>query len=268
MAAEETGYQLYQGLADWWPLISPPEEYAEEATFAGQVLRRATRPVREVLELGSGGGHCASHLTPGFTMTLVDLSPGMLAVSRRLNPGCEHVQADMRTIRLGRDFDAVFVHDAVDYMTTEADQRLVVETAFAHSRPGGIAVFVPDHITENFQAGTGYGGIDGPDGRGARYLDWTYDPDPGDTWTLTQYAFLLRDAGGEVQMVHETHRHGLFGRATWLRLLGEAGFDATAVTEETTEDRELRELFTGHRPPGPAGDATGEPGRAGEPGRT
>jgi SAM-dependent methyltransferase len=268
MAAEETGYQLYHGLADWWPLISPPEEYAEEAAFAGRVLRRATRPVREVLELGSGGGHGASHLTPEFTMTLVDLSPGMLAVSRRLNPGCEHVQADMRTVRLGRDFDAVFVHDAVDYMTTEADLRLVVETAFAHCRPGGIAVFVPDHITENFEAGTGYGGIDGPDGGGARYLDWTYDPDPGDTWTLTQYAFLLRDAGGAVQVVHEAHRHGLFGRVTWLRLLREAGFEAAAVPEETTEDREPRELFTGHRPPGPAGGATGEPGPAGEPGRT
>ena len=268
MAAEDTGYQLYHGLADWWPLISPPEEYAEEAAFAGQVLRQAARPVREVLELGSGGGHCASHLTPGFAMTLVDASDPMLTVSRRLNPGCEHVQADMRTVRLGRDFDAVFVHDAVDYMITEADLRLVIETAFEHCRPGGIAVFVPDHITENFEGGTGYGGIDGPDGRGARYLDWAYDPDPGDTWTLTQYAFLLRDAGGAVHMVHETHRLGLFGRGTWLRLLREAGFAAGAVTEETTEDRQPRELFTGHRPPGPAGEPGREPGPAGEPGRT
>lgn len=186
-------------------------------------------------------------------MTLVDLSPGMLAVSRRLNPGCEHVRADMRTVRLGREFDAVFVHDAVAYMITQADLRLVIETAFAHCRPGGIAVFVPDHIAENFEASTGYGGADGPDGRGARYLDWTYDPDPGDTWTLTQYAFLLRDAGGEVQVVHETHRVGLFGRGTWLRLLWEAGFEAGAVIEETTEDREPRELFTGHRPAAPAG---------------
>jgi hypothetical protein len=163
----------------------------------------------------------------------------------------------MRTVRLGRDFDAVFVHDAVCYMTTEADLRLVIGTAFAHCRPGGIAVFVPDNITENFQPATGYGGSDGTDGRAARYLDWAYDPDPGDTWTLTQYAFLLRDAGGAVRVVHETHRLGLFGRGTWLRLLREAGFRAAAVTEETTEDREPRELFTGQRPPGPAA----EPGR-------
>ena len=253
MAADQAGYRLYQDLAAWWPLISPPEEYAEEAAFAGRLLRRARRPVREVLELGSGGGNCASHLTPGFTMTLVDLSAGMLAVSRRLNPGCQHVEADMRTVRLGRDFDAVFVHDAVDYMTTETDLRRVIETAFAHCRPGGVAVLVPDNITENFEPATGYGGSDGSDGRAARYLDWSYDPDPGDTWTVTQYAFLLREPGGEVRVMHEAHRLGLFGRGTWLRLLREAGFAAATVTEETTEDRRPREFFTGHRPPGPAG---------------
>ena len=250
MAAGQPGYRLYQDLAQWWPLISPPAEYAEEAAFAARLLRGAGRPVREVLELGSGGGHCASHLAPGFVMTLVDASPGMLAVSRRLNPGCEHIEADMRTVRLGRDFDAVFVHDAVDYMTTEEDLGQVIGTAFTHCRPGGIAVFVPDNITENYGPGTGYGGTDGPDGRAARYLDWSYDPDPGDTWTLTQYAFLLREPGGEVQVVHETHRLGLFGRGTWLRLLREAGFRAAAVPEETTEDRQPREFFTGRRPVG------------------
>jgi trans-aconitate methyltransferase len=263
MAADQAGYRLYQDLAAWWPLISPPEEYAEEAVFAGRLLREADRPVRTVLELGSGGGHCASHLAPGFSMTLVDLSPGMLAVSRRLNPDCEHVEADMRTVRLGRDFDAVFVHDAVDYMTTQDDLRLVIGTAFTHCRPGGVAVFVPDNITENFEPDTGYGGIDGADGRAARYLEWSYDPDPGDTWTLTQYAFLLREPGGEVRVVHETHRLGLFGRDAWLRLLREAGFLAAAVTEETTEDRQPREFFTGHRPPSP-----GQQRPAGEPGRT
>jgi SAM-dependent methyltransferase len=248
MTAEPDDYHLYSDLADWWPLISPPEEYAEEAAFAAGVLGQAARPVREVLELGSGGGHCASHLTPRFTMTLVDASSAMLAVSRRLNPDCTHVVGDMRTIRLGRDFDAVFVHDAVDYMTSEADLGQVIGTAFAHCRPGGIAVFVPDHTAETFEPGTGYGGTDGSDGRGARYLEWAWDPDPGDTWMVTEYAFLLREPGGTVRSVHETHRLGLFTSGTWLRLTEAAGFQARAVTEETTEDRQPRELFTGLRP--------------------
>ena len=243
-----TGYRFYGELAAWWPLLSPPEEYAEEAAFAATVLASASIPVRDVLELGSGGGHNAAHLKAGFTLTLVDLSEEMLDVSRRLNPECEHHRGDMRTVRLGREFDAVFVHDAIDYMTTEADLQLAVGTAFVHCRPGGVAVFVPDDTSESFRESSDHGGTDAADGRGARYLEWAWDPDPGDTWTRAEYGFLLRDADGSVRAAHETHRLGLFGRADWIRLLTQAGFDATSVTEATSQDRPPRQLFVGRRP--------------------
>jgi hypothetical protein len=35
----------------------------------------------------------------------------------------------MRTVRLGETFDAVLVHDAISYMTSEADRLSVFETA-------------------------------------------------------------------------------------------------------------------------------------------
>jgi trans-aconitate methyltransferase len=232
----------------WWPLISPPEEYEEEATFAAGLLGTASIPVHEVLELGSGGGHNAFHLKRSFAMTLVDLSEEMLDVSRALNPECDHTQGDMRTVRLGREFDAVFIHDAIEYMTTEADLRRAMETAFVHCRPGGVAVLVPDSTTETFEAMTDHGGRDGADGSGVRYLDWVWDPDPHDTWTVVEYAFVLREADGSVDVVHETHRCGLFGRDVWLRLLAETGFRADAVTEVTIEDRTPREFFVAHRP--------------------
>jgi SAM-dependent methyltransferase len=243
-----TEYRFYGDLAPWWPLISPPDEYEEEAAFLGTLLASAPIPVRDVLELGSGGGHNAVHLSPRFVMTLVDLSEGMLAVSRRLNPTSTHHHGDMRTLRLEREFDAVLVHDAIDYMTTEADLRLALGTAYAHCRPGGVGVFIPDAIAETFEAGTDHGGIDGADGRAARYLEWSWDPDPTDTWTLTEYAFLLREADGTVHSAHETHRTGLFGRAVWLRLLADVGFAPSAVTEETSDERTPREVFLGHRP--------------------
>jgi len=261
MSDHRAGYRFYGELATWWPLISPPEEYAEEAAFVGSVLDSARIPVREVLELGSGGGHNAAHLRARFAMTLVDLSTDMLDVSRRLNPECEHRQGDMRSVRLGRTFDAVFVHDAVDYMTTEDDLSLAVQTAYAHCRPGGLAVFVPDDIAETFEESTEHGGYDSPKGqentttadggdhgRAVRYLEWTWDPDPTDGWALVEYAFLLRDLDGAVRVLHETHRIGVFGRDVWLRVLAQAGFDAEALDEQTTEDRAARVLFLGHRP--------------------
>lgn len=85
----------------------------------------------------------------------------MLAVSAALNPDCEHRQGDMRTVRIGRTFDAVFVHDAVMYMTTERDLRAAIETAFVHCRPGGAALFAPDCVCETFVSETEHGGHDG-----------------------------------------------------------------------------------------------------------
>lgn len=245
---EMRGQRFYGELAEWWPMISPPEEYLEEAHTIAGLLGSAVIPVREVLELGSGGGSNAAHLKQHFRLTLVDLSPQMLQVSERLNPECVHELGDMRTVRLGREFDAVFVHDAVGYMTSEDDLASAARTAFLHCRPGGIAVFVPDEISETYEPGTVQGGSDDPDGRGARYLEWSWDPDPADTTTVTQYVFVLRDADNTVQVVHEEHLFGLFERQTWLRILTAAGFRVDTTQERTDEDRTPRELFLAHRP--------------------
>jgi trans-aconitate methyltransferase len=249
MSEPPVSHRFYGELAEWWPLISPPDDYIEEAAFVAQLLQASPSPVHEVLELGSGGGHNAVHLKSMFSMTLVDLSNEMLDVSRRLNPECRHQQGDMRTVRLERNFDAVFIHDAIDYMTTEADLALAIETAFVHCRPDGVAVFVPDSIRETYADDTSHEGNDAPDGRSVRFLIWEWDPDPTDTSTLTEYAFLLRDADGLVRTLHETHRLGLFGRDDWLRQLSAAGFEPTVVTEVTSEERLPREFFVGHRPP-------------------
>jgi hypothetical protein len=110
-----------------------------------------------------------------------------------------------------------------------------------------VAVFVPDNTSETFEPCTDHGGNDGVDGRAVRYLEWAWDPDPGDTWTLTEYAFLLREPDGSVQVVRDTHRLGLFSREDWLRFLADAGFEPKPVTEMTSEDRSPREFFVGHR---------------------
>ena len=77
-------------------------------------------------------------LTADFDLTAVDLSPEMLALSQRLNPGVPHHLGDMRQVRLGQTFDAVAIHDAVCYLLTEDDLRATFATARAHLNSGGL----------------------------------------------------------------------------------------------------------------------------------
>ncbi|MGI9649550.1 MAG: shikimate kinase, partial [Acidimicrobiia bacterium] len=104
---------IYTDLADWFHLLTAPADYEEEAAFyLARLQEAATRPIETLLELGSGGGNNASHMKRHANLTLTDRSSAMLDLSRTINPECEHVVGDMRSVRLGRRFDAVFVQDA------------------------------------------------------------------------------------------------------------------------------------------------------------
>ena len=249
--------KLYSEFPQWWPLMSAPEEYAEEAEIYSGLLQEACdAPIATLLELGSGGGNNALHMKERFgNLVLTDLAPGMLDVSRGLNPECEHHVGDMRNVRLDRTFDAVFVHDAICYMKTEEEVRQVMETAWTHCRPGGSALFAPDHISDTFHSYSDEGGHDEEaiEGaacpRGLRYLGWAWDLDPEDRLYEVDYAFLLRDRDGSTRMVHSRHQEGLFSRQCWLDLLSDVGFEGRAVRLEHSDVEDgLHEMFVARRP--------------------
>jgi SAM-dependent methyltransferase len=243
---------LYRDLAPWFHLLTAPEDYIVDAQHALQVLTdRIGEPPRTILEMGSGGGNTASHLKAHAELTLADVSAPMLEQSLSLNPECEHLQGDMRTMRLRRTFDAVFVHDAVSYLTTEDDLRAAFVTAWEHLRPGGAAMFEPDHIRETYADATDHGGHDGGPGdpRALRYLLWRSDPDPTDTWYVDEMAYLLRDGDGGLRVARDTHYLGLFPRATWVSLLGDGGFVGVRSVASPYEDEAVgTEGFIGTKP--------------------
>jgi SAM-dependent methyltransferase len=240
--------RLFRDLARWWHLFSAPDDYAEEARFHRRTLNRYVTPrPRTVLELGSGGGNSAYHLKRSFELTLADLSPDMVALSKTVNPDVEHLVGDMRRMRLGREFDAVFVHDAINYMIAERDLRATIETAFVHTRPGGCAIFGPDAVRETFEPGTHCGGKDGDDGRALRYIVWVTDPDPKDTHYSLDFAYALRERNGTVHVEQDRHLYNLFSRAEWLGFLRDAGFRARTVSLEHSEAGRLIS-FVGTKP--------------------
>jgi len=240
---------LYTKYADWWPLLSAPDDYAEDAAAYHEIIcRHARTPSRTMLELGSGGGNTASFLKHHYRMTLCDRSTQMLEVSQKLNPDCEHTQGDMRSIRLQRRFDAVFIHDAIGYMRTPADLQAALQTASKHCNPGGICLFVPDYTLESFRPATYHGGHDGP-AASMRFLQWDHDPVPGDGQYQIDFAYLFRTAGQtHPEVSGETHVCGLFRKNDWLQWMRAADLKATSETIETDQlEPGLYRVFVGIR---------------------
>ena len=221
--------RLYGDLAWLWPIMSPPEEYAEEAAHWLRELRaRLPAGRNRVLELGTGGGHFLHQLVPEYDAVAVDLSEEMLAHARRLNPGVAHHVGDMRTVRLGETFDAALIHDAIDYMVTEDDLRAAFATARAHLAPGGLFIAAPDHYADTFASPYVDDNTKSDGETTLTFVEYSVQLDPHDTAVETVYIYcIVRD--GELRVEVDRHTTGLFPLATWERLLGEAGFDVERV---------------------------------------
>jgi hypothetical protein len=216
--------RLYGDLAHLWPLVSPPGDYAAEAPKWSRILRSKLGPGRHaILELGVGGGHLLSHLTAEFQATAVDLSAGMLRHSARLNPSVDHHLGDMRTIRLGRTFQAVIIHDAIDYMLTEDDLRAAFATAAAHLEAGGLLIVTPDHFRETFRDCRVSSATNSDGRRDVTFIEFDHDPDPSDTTIESIMVYIVRE-GGRTSFELDRHILGLFPLRTWLALMEGAGF--------------------------------------------
>jgi SAM-dependent methyltransferase len=223
--------KMYWELAPWFHLVSRPRGYAGESRWVWQQLlsrRPAAKPT--MLELGSGGGNNALHLKKHFKLTLTDLSPRMLALSAKINPDCEHIAGDMRTLRLKRQFDFVFVHDAISYMTSERDLRRAIATVYAHCRPGGVVLLQPDDVRETFRATRETGGHR-EDGRAVSYIELTHPLKAARSFTTVDYIFTLTGRNGTTRKLVDRHHVGVFARATWLDILSAQGFRARAVVD-------------------------------------
>jgi SAM-dependent methyltransferase len=231
---------LYRELVPWYQLLDPVEDHADEVAAYQAAFERACPTAQTLLELGAGAGNNAFHLKQRYRCTLSEPSREMQSLSLLQNADCEHLGGDMRTLRLERTFDLVLAHDAIMYMTDEAQLRAAIETVFLHTRAGGAAVFAPDVLRENFQESSDV--HEGArDSRSLRCLEWVWDPDPNDSAFQVEYAFLLRE-NNQVQAIHDVHVEGMFTTATWLRLFESVGFRAETFSRPS-DDRSVDTVF-------------------------
>lgn len=128
------------------------KDYSAECDAIESLFRRhGSGPIHTILDLGCGTGtHALLLAERGYAVTGIDRSPAMLGLARAkamngaARPGVvapDFLEGDIRTLKLGRTFDAVVMLFAVlGYQTSDADVTATMRTVAAHLRPGGLFV--------------------------------------------------------------------------------------------------------------------------------
>jgi trans-aconitate methyltransferase len=217
--------RLLYGPVSWiWPIMSPPEDYIEEATHYLDYLRLFAKiPVHTLLDLGCGGGHNDWTLKKEVQVTGVDISKDMLTLAKKLNPECQYLDGDMRTVRLGELFDAVLLHDSVNYMLTSEDLKAAFRTCYEHLKPGGTMLTCIEQTPERFRQHSVSHKTRIKDDIELTYVEHYYDPDTSDTTYESTFIYLIRKAGA-LESYIDRHLCGMFPAESWVEWLKGAGF--------------------------------------------
>ena len=224
--------RMYKDLAWTWPIISPPEDYADEAAqFRKAILDHSTIPVKTLLDIGCGGGHIDFHLKKEFEITGIDLNDGMLENARKLNPHVSYLQGDMRDLDLDEQFDTVIIADSILYMQNEEELKAAFETARKHLKPGGVFVTYAEEWKGKEKQTRTYLHTREKGDFEITFIEDYYDPDTEDTTFECTFVYLIREKG-KLRIELDRHVCGIFPLKTWSETLEQAGFKVSQMTFE------------------------------------
>ena len=133
---------VFDAYSRYYDLLYQDKDYEGEVEYIDSLLQAYGVSGCELLEFGSGTGkHGRLLAEKGYNITGIELSDSMVQKAQRTD-GFTCQQGDIRTVNLGRSFDAVLaLFHVVSYQTTNADVQAVFQRASKHLKNGGIFVF-------------------------------------------------------------------------------------------------------------------------------
>lgn len=218
-----SSWTAYNELAWTDKLLADSGDYEDEVMiYVDLINNAAAEPPRTLLHLGCGAGGHDGIFKRHFSVTGADISRGMLNIARTDHPDIEYLEDDMRTLRLGRQFDAVIIPDSIDYITSLNDLRKTIQTAALHLNPGG-AFLVTAKTRETFKCNNfAYTGE--KNGVHVTLLENNYvNPDHPDIYEA-YLVYLIRHQG-ELTVHTDHHMLGLFSLTEWEQIFREAELD-------------------------------------------
>jgi len=227
-ASPGTGYDL---IYSW-------KDYRGEAATIKRLIRRYKRSRgNDLLEVACGTGGHARYLKDDFQVVATDISAGMLAVARRNVKGVTYRQADMVTLDLGREFDAIIcLFSSIGYVKTYARLERTLKSFARHLKPGGVMIIEPWLTKSTYSTGrphmTTYGDDD------IKIARLNVSQIRGNLSVMDMH-HLVAERGGKVRHFVERHKLAMFEPKRFLGFMRAAGLQARFVKNGLMKDRGL-----------------------------
>lgn len=145
---------MYEQSARWYDKIYSFKDYAAEAEALQGLLETRRPGLRRLLDVACGTGEHLRHLREHYDVEGLDASPAMLAVARAKLPDVTFHQGDMRTLNLGKRFDAaICMFGATGHLEDEHELATAIRHIAHHLEPGGVLIVEPWLTPDVFREG-------------------------------------------------------------------------------------------------------------------
>src|SRR5262245_50754137 len=229
---------IFKNLARYYDLFYSWKNYQQEAEKITQLIERHKQSAgRELLEVACGTGRHLQYLKSQFSVVATDVNEGMLRIARKNVDGVTFKRADMVTLDLGREFDAVIcLFSSIGYVKTYANLRKTLRNFGRHLKPGGVVIIEPWFTKSDFQVGnltmTTY------NGDSVKIVRLCVSKVRGNVSVMDMH-YLIGEKGKRVEHHVDRHELAMFDRDTMLDYMRQVGMEASFQPDGLMRERGL-----------------------------
>jgi ubiquinone/menaquinone biosynthesis C-methylase UbiE len=233
-----TKQMLHTKLAKYYDRVYSFKDYLDEAIrLQNLIIKYSESGGNSLLDVACGTGLHLKHLKDDFSCTGVDISKAMLKIARKNAKGVTFKDADMKTMRLGKQFDVIVcLLSSIGYVKTIASLEKTIKNFSKHLKKGGLALIEPSNAKSAYLNGEPR--ITTYDGKNAKIARINYTNFRQATAVLNMHV-LIAERGKDAKYYVDRHELGLFGISTTLKIMKAADLKSKYLKNGLMPGREL-----------------------------
>jgi ubiquinone/menaquinone biosynthesis C-methylase UbiE len=229
---------LHNQLAKYYDRVYSFKDYLDEAVrLQNLIIKYSESGGNTLLDVGCGTGLHLKHLKDDFSCTGVDISKSMLKIARKNAKGATFKEADMKTLKLGKQFDVIIcLLSSIGYVKTAASLEKTIKNFSMHLKKGGLVLIEPSHAKSAYVSGEPR--ITTHNGKDAKIARVNFTKIRQATAVLNMH-ILISERGKDAKYFVDKHELGLFGINNTLRIMKAAGLKSKYLKNGLMTGREL-----------------------------